>query len=364
VLYLLRVKSFSQSLLKAAGSRLAVNIYFWLVFLLMRADYAYTPLKATLTIVLYALLAMLFYTNNLLLVPRLLAKRKYQSYLGLYTLLVFVVASLYTGVLKWTMHYHPDITTGMISSLQVGTESAEWSFGSLMREMPLYFVALAISGAVFSMSWFVMNYQRLQKTMADTQKEHLQAELSFLKSQINPHFLFNTLNNLYALTAKKSDEAPETVAQLSAILRYFLYESNTPLVSSDKELEMMRAYIDLELLRISRKDQLRFSIETDRSYTIPPLLWVPLLENVFKHGTRFIADAYNISFRFTIKNGVLHISSRNTFKATELRDDAAATGIGLANLRKRLELLYPGRHTLEAQTEGPLFMTSLQIQLA
>ena len=338
------------------------NIYFWIALISTRLAYANTSLKVTLTAIIFALLGLLFYTNNLLLVPKLLAKKKYKLYFVLYAVLVLIVALLYTWTLKWTIHNHPDISAGMISPLTMVTETREMSVSALFREMLPYYLALFIAGALFAMSWFVMNYQGLQGRMEAAQKKHLEAELGFLKSQINPHFLFNTLNNLYALTVKKADEAPEIVAQLSAILRYFLYESNTPVVSSEKEKEMMQAYIDLELLRINQKNNMQFHIETDKPYTIPPLLWVPILENVFKHGTRFISDSYDIEYRFSIVDDVLSIQSRNTFK--QQAPGASTEGIGLNNLQKRLELLYSGRHKLDIAWQGQYFVTMLQIQLA
>ena len=339
------------------------NIYFWIVLISTRLDYSHTPLKVRLTAIIFSLLALLFYTNNLLLVPKLLAKKKYGLYFGLYAILVLIVALLYTFTLKWTIHNYPDIHAGMISPVIMQSESGEMTIRALFREMLPYYITLAIAGALFAMSWFVMNYQRLQGRMEVAQKKHLEAELSFLKSQINPHFLFNTLNNLYALTVKKADEAPEIVAQLSAILRYFLYESDTLLVSSEKEKEMMQAYIDLELLRINGKNNMNFHIETDKPYTIPPLLWVPVLENVFKHGTRFISESYDIEYSFSIAENVLSIHSRNTFKPGQERE-ATTEGIGLSNLQKRLELLYPGRYKLDISRQGQYFVTMLQIQLA
>jgi LytS/YehU family sensor histidine kinase len=356
------VKTAFQTLLDVAGGRVARNIYFWIILIWTRMDFAYTPLQAVLTGILFVLLAVLFYVNNLLLLPRILARKQRLKYVISYSVLVFVVAALYTWSLKWTMFHHPEIHSGMISPLLTEEETSSLSIRSLFNEMWSYYIWLYFVGAVFAMSWFVMNYQRMQRRMDAAQKEHLQAELGFLKSQINPHFLFNTLNNLYALTTKKSDQAPETVAQLSVILRYFLYDSNVALVSSEKEKEIMQAYIDLELLRISNRENLQFDIETDKTYSIPPLLWVPVLENVFKHGTRFISESYDVHFRFTILKNVIRVYSRNTFK--ERSDSNGSNGIGISNLRKRLDLLYPNRYVLDTKREGSYFELSMEIDLA
>ena len=346
-----------------AGNRVARNVYFWAALIFTRLDYKYTPVSAICSALLFVLLMALCYTNSLLLVPRLFSKKRYAPYLLLYAVLVLVIAVAYTGVLKWMLHTNPGITVGMVSPLTFDSVSGKLSAGSLLEEMLPYYGILFIVGCIFAMSWYVNNYQRLQHRLDLMDKKHLQTELQFLKNQINPHFLFNTLNNLYTLTIKKSDEAPEVVAQLSAILRYLLYESDSMAVSSEKEKEIMQAYIDLEMLRITEKRNLHFEIETDRQYSIPPLLWVPVLENVFKHGTRFISDAHAVDFRFTIKDAQLNIHSKNTFRHPDTSRPQEA-GIGLDNLRKRLQLLYPGRHQFSAGEDEHYYITALNVQLA
>lgn len=327
----------------------------------MRIDYQYTPLKVIFTGILFSMLALLFYTNNLLLIPRFLSKRRYKEYMLLYAGLVLVVTLLFTGTLKYIAHHCPDIKAWMVSPLIFGNSSPDLSITALIREARPYYFALFIAGGLFAMSWYVANYMELRKRMELTEKKHLQTELDFLRSQINPHFLFNTLNNLYTLTVYKSDHAPEIVERLSTILRYFLYDSNTTTISLEKEKEMMQAYIELELLRLTNKEGLRFVIQTDKPYVVPPLLWVPVLENAFKHSTRFIQDQYDLQFSFTIEQNMMRIYSKNTFKTAE---PPAIEGIGLANLRKRLELLYPGRYELRSGQEGDYYVTDVNIYLA
>lgn len=308
------MSGFYQSVMRFATGRVARNIYFWLLLIYTRLEFNYTPLKVLFTAILFALLMLLFYGNNLFLLPQLLSRKKYKAYWLSYSVLTFIVSLAYTWAIKWMIHHYPEIDTGMVSPLAMETETGLLTAGALLKESVSYFIILFIAGCIFAMSWYVMKYQRLEKEVEAIEKKHLQTELDFLKSQVNPHFLFNTLNNLYTLTLTKSDAAPDVVSKLAAILRYLLYESNEASVSFDKEKEIMQAYIDLELLRLSDKKHLHFDITADRSCKVPPLLWVPVLENVFKHGTRFISSEYFIDYSFRVKGEEIQIYSKNRFK--------------------------------------------------
>lgn len=331
----------------------------------MRSDYHYSRQELLFTTVIYMILALLFYTNNLLLIPRLLAKKRYLRYWVAYLILVTVTSFLYVLTYKTMLSGFPDCTIWKVSPLLSSMETGSISAGAFLNEQPFYFILLFIVGCIFAMSWYVMDYQRQQQVIETTQKKHLETELNFLKSQINPHFLFNTMNNLYTLTLKKSDRAPEIVFKLSGILRYLLYESNTTLVSFEKEKEMMQAYIDLELLRLSNKEQMHFEMTSDRNYEIPPLLWVPVLENIFKHGTDFISDAYLIDYRFSIRDNVVDIYSRNKYKINKTGTTGLKThhGIGTDNLLKRLALLFPGKFSATIGPEANFFITRIKINL-
>jgi two-component system LytT family sensor kinase len=215
---------------------------------------------------------------------------------------------------------------------------------------------------VFSLGWFMHDHTRQQKLLEAVQKKQMETELHFLKNQVNPHFLFNTLNNLYGLSLKNSDKGPDAILRLSSILRYMLYESNAQLVSFEREKEIMNAYIELELLRLPAGEDFHFNIEADRAYSIPPLLWLPVLENVFKHATRVIATHYFVDFRFVIKDNIVEIYSKNNYKAGA-KTNGDAGGIGLDNSRKRLALLYPGRHKIETGKDEEYYTVQIKIEL-
>jgi LytS/YehU family sensor histidine kinase len=187
-------------------------------------------------------------------------------------------------------------------------------------------------------------------------------ELAFLRNQLNPHFLFNTLNNLYGLALEKNENTPDSILKLSLILRYLVYESSLALVSFEKEKEIMHAYIELELLRLSDANNVSFFVTTDKDYSLPPLLWLPVLENIFKHGTRFITSELNIEYRCTAINDKLTIFSKNTFKPG-MKQEKNGGGVGLTTLKKRLALLYPAKHSMSTITEGNFYTTNIEIDL-
>jgi len=303
---------------------------------------------------------VLFYVNNLYLIPTFLVRRMRGLYVACYAGLSAAVAAAYLSVLKLVLIYIPTLHVGSVSPLVAGGETAAFTFGAFIGEWFEYFMWLFFAGCIFAMSWYVTDYPRQQRIIEETRKKQLEMELALLKSQVNPHFLFNTLNNLYALTVKKSDNAPEVVSRLSVILRYMLYESDTALVSFEREKEIMQAYIDLELLRLPNIAGMQFHMSADKEYQVPPLLWLPVLENVFKHGTRFISDLYFIEYRATIKEHILHIHSCNTFKQER---DTQNDGLGLRNLEQRLKLLFGTNFVLNRAIEGDRYITDIRTDL-
>ncbi len=208
-------------------------------------------------------------------------------------------------------------------------------------------------------------YQKNQLAQ-QLEKEKLTAELQLLKAQVHPHFLFNTLNNLYSLTLLKSDHAPEVVLKLSALLRYMLYECNAPQVPLDKEVRMMQDYVELEKLRYGSRLDLALNVRGDLAgMGIAPLLLLPFLENAFKHGASEQLDQAWIALDLNIKGSTLKMKLINGVSeaAPTLVTNPNAHGIGLQNVRKRLELLYPGRHELKIIRESETFMVMLSISL-
>jgi hypothetical protein len=191
------------------------------------------------------------------------------------------------------------------------------------------------------------------------------AELNFLKSQIHPHFLFNTLNNLYALSLVQSPQTPGVILGLSKILRYMLYECNTDQVSLRKDVEILNSYIALEKIRYEERLELNVNISIDSGMQqIAPLLLLPLVENAFKHGVSETEQCPWINIELKAKGDKLTFNVSNSKPETvPSKPELHYSKIGLANVRKRLELLYRGRHILEIYDEDDCFISVLNIEL-
>jgi len=354
-----------RNIAKISRGRLARNIYFWLfvaLFMYVLNDNAdqypktvYLGYKAVTT----CLLIIITYTNNLLLVPFLLVRKKYILYILSAIILMILISFGYVALFKNMLSIHPGIKIYEVSII-TSPVGPEWDMVTIADEIQTFMFAMFMWLIIFTLAWYANDYGRQEKLAKAAAAKQTEAELGMLRNQLNPHFLFNTLNNIYGLTLKKSDAAPETVLKLSSIMRYILYEADAPLMPFEKEKEIMQAYIDMELLRLPPGEDYTFNIEADRNYNIPPLLWLPVLENVFKHGTRVIADNYFINYSFAISKGIMHITAENNCKGTT----PTAGGLGLSNLRKRLEILYPGRHEIQVQQNETTYRIEVTVTLS
>lgn len=209
----------------------------------------------------------------------------------------------------------------------------------------------------FMIDWF--NAQKQKESLISRSRA---SELALLRSQINPHFLFNTLNNLYSLVYKKSDEAPNVVMKLSEIMRYMLYDANAEKVMLQKEVDYLRSFIELNELRLKEGKVTRFDVRGDCTHQlIPPMLLIPFVENAFKHGSKKAANPA-ILIRLECDGKGLEFEVINFFDAARAVNKDAAAGIGLDNVRKRLQLLYPGRHSLLVREEAGVFHVNLKIE--
>lgn len=208
-----------------------------------------------------------------------------------------------------------------------------------------------------TIKFFKMWYERKQAA--------LESELNFLKGQIHPHFLFNTLNNLYALTLAKSDQAPPIIVGLSEILRHMLYESKADTITLKRDVEIIESYLALEKIRYEERLDMNFTMsEHLEGYQIAPLLLLPLIENAFKHGTSEKVGKAWIVMDLTVKANKLKFKISNS-KPQQLPQDLERHKglIGLANVKKRLEILYPNAHDLKIFDEDDMFALILDINL-
>ena len=330
----------------------------------MNIDYKY-PLKwyILFTAIFNFLMMILSYVNNLWLVPRFLIKRKYIAYVVLTLSINYIIAFCVALNFNLMQYHFPKMYIGNVSYITTDVPVG-FTFKIMHEGAMNYYFFLITWICTFTMAWYIRDYGKQRKLVEAALKKQVETELSFLKNQLNPHFLFNTMNNLYGLAMKKSDSAPDAILKLSSILWYLLYESNVDDISFEKEKEVMQAYIGLELLRLTQKDNLHFSITADKDYNIPPLLWLPVLENVFKHGTRYISENHFIEYDFSIKDNTLRIYSKNEFRHMNGNENGdKASGIGLENLRKRLEILFKGRYIIHTNATDNFYTTEILIKL-
>jgi hypothetical protein len=198
-----------------------------------------------------------------------------------------------------------------------------------------------------------------QKLKTELMLEKQSGELALLRSQINPHFLFNTLNNIYSLVYKKSEDAPEAVMKMSSIMRYMLYDATTDSVLLEKEIEYLKSFIELEKLRLRQKDFVALNISGNvEGRTMAPMLLIPFVENAFKHGSRNVASP-GIRINLAIGFPEIRFEVRNHVRKNALNTKDQIGGIGLTNIRRRLKLLYPGRHQLDITTSEDEYHVTL-----
>ncbi|SEM13714.1 Histidine kinase [Aquimarina amphilecti] len=213
-----------------------------------------------------------------------------------------------------------------------------------------------------SFSFFKFYYNAQQRTLT-LEKEKIETELIQLRNQVHPHFLFNTLNTLYGLIIKKSNTAETAVLKLSKLMRYMLYEANTPKVSLKKEIEYLKNYVDLEKLRFDNSIDISFNSESDKDYKISPFLLIPFVENAFKHGTSSSNKSWIVINIFTKKKELILRVENSKFSSTNTQHDSIG-GIGFNNVKKRLQLLYPNKHSLKIEDNELSYEVILKLNLA
>jgi len=296
----------------------------------------------------YFLIALfIFYTNYFVVLPKFFKTKKFgKLWLAWILLLATGIAlrfnveeRLYRHLLG--IHNYPDETplTYYISD-------------------NIYFVGIYI--VISTVLWTADFWIKSEKEKNVLQKEVFDAELNLLKNQVNPHFLFNTLNNIYSLSFKKSDKAPESILKLSSLMRYMLKDSSEKKVLLSKELDYIKDFIDLQRLRYPNGGHINFLVSSDKeTYEIAPLLLIPFIENGFKHGETNNPD-FPLQISIAAENGRLQLFVKN-IKAKGNKDES--NGIGLVNVQKRLALLYPDSHELSIKEDEVNYICQLTIYL-
>jgi LytS/YehU family sensor histidine kinase len=295
---------------------------------------------------LQVLMAGCFYYNYLFLIPKYLLKKRLLLYFFL-LLSGFVAVALLNVAFSRTMY----------NFFEFRHSFSFWRAFSFTIYPTV--IACGLSTAIrITTEWF-----RNERQKKEMEAEKLQSELAFLKSQINPHFLFNTLNNICSLARKKADETEEAIIMLSGIMRYMLQDSRDERVNLGREVEYLKNFITLQRIRLPDTISIDLQVDGDpERITIEPLLLIPFVENAFKHGIGYqLPTSIRISLRVT-DNILIFRVENSIFK--QPGDTEPGSGIGLKNIRRRLELLYPGRHTLSVEDNGTTYISQLTLQFS
>ena len=268
----------------------------------------------------------LFYVNAYLLIPKYFHGKKRTRYF-----LLAISAWLLTGLIAQLIGY---LASPPPPGLHILT---------MRRSVPGLLILLASFGLGIS-----RENARLEKTQTEKENEHLRTELSFLRTQVNPHFMLNVLNSMVLLARKKSDLLEPVLMELARLMNYMLYDAGSEKISLEDEIGYLRAYIDLQMLRFGSDVKVRFQApENINGSCIEPMLLIPLVENAFKHGIGLVDDPVIFIDIVTEGHESLRMTVKNKYNPIVRRETRRPSGIGLANLNKRPGLIYPGAFELE-----------------
>jgi two-component system, LytTR family, sensor kinase len=335
-------------------NRVLQHVIFWVVhfvfYALLYASFEEQYEKAFVEEAMYLPVKILFtYFTLYYLLPRFLLRGDYASFFTWFLIVSFgagLIQRYIALTFDYPIYYPNDVT---------GSYFFYWPkiIKAFVGIYPVTFTAVAIKLLKY---WY--SNQKAQQILT---QEKLQAELKFLKTQIHPHFLFNTLNNLYALTLKKSERAPEMVLKLSELINYMLYECRSDEVSLNKEVKFIRNYVDIEKMRYGDKLDVDIRVSgdvTDRQ--IAPLILLPFVENCFKHGAS--EDLHQSWVKVTIDSHADHLVIKvENSKGENGNGKPREEGIGIHNVKRRLTLLYPGKHELKIINGEETFLVILSI---
>ncbi|REE80461.1 histidine kinase [Lutibacter oceani] len=336
------------------------HVIFWSIYFIFNTlrwgsyfdDYAYS-IKTNL--IGFPIHMTLCYLNIYIFMPLFVFKRKYLSYIGLLLSALFVML-----LVKFNLTYYlvsenvwPE-GTEVISKL-----TFNYSVDMMIGEL---YVITFVTAIKITMDWL-----KEHKRVTDLEKAQLETELLFLRSQISPHFFFNTLNNIYSLSLENSKKTPKIILRLSELMRYFLYETKKSKQSLEKEILCIQNYLDLERIRFDEQLEINMNISGNiKNKKIAPMLLLSFIENAFKHGANKNIGKIKIDIDFTVEKDFLYFKISNPIPAMPYikQKESITKGIGLINVKKRLALGYnKEEYELKINENNKLFVVNLKIKL-
>ncbi len=329
-----------------------LHVLFWILKLQLLVHELQSHKKTTSVLIYYdALIAVFFqalcvYLTIYLLVPRFFTRKKYLLFTV--TLLSVILATAWADVwlqghyMKWFFNpdHHPRYLISFIGH----------SIDSLIISL------------VFTLIVLIQYYYRREQKNKLLEKEKLETELNFLKAQVNPHFLFNALNSIYVLMEDDKQLAKSTLLKFSALLRYQLYDCSVELTTVEDEINFIRDYVDIEKIRNTNNLDVKLVLPAAVPYKlIAPLLLITFVENAFKHVSHFTGQTNSIRIEIVVSGNFLSLQVKNSYQ--EDISPVPESGIGLKNVKRRLELLYPSQHNLRVTQANNFFNVNLILTL-
>lgn len=333
----------------AKWKTILLHISFWLIIFsypfILHPDLLSNDTSALLSLFFYGLryiaLIGLFYLNAYVLIPELLYRKKYLTYIFTQLLSIAALSAIHIIFTKFFLsHSH------------------------------IHYIPVGFTIFTYIFIWACSTaYQMLRhkiktdKLSNEKERENLKTELSFLRSQVSPHFMFNVLNNMVSLARKRSDQLEPSLIKLSSLLRYMIYETDEEKKPLEKEIEYLQSFIDLQQQRFGNNIRINTSLQTENiDYDIEPMILIPFVENAFKHGVVWEDDAH-IDIELTVRNGMLSFFVKNKYDNSTQESKDKTSGIGLNNVKRRLQLLYDDKHVLHIDKIDGWFTVSLQLNL-
>ena len=329
-----------------------IHIFIWLFAIFANLPYSninqYSPpAQIVANIIGFLYLMVVFYLFYLVMVPLFLNKKKIDMFFGVSFLAVLIMPCFGYTILFLSRAFFE------------GTFQHFYRDYTLKMHMSGYFPVLtaAVFGSFFGV---IINWFKTMNQSAELDKQKLAVELDLLKSKLNPHFLFNTLNNIDALIHQNSEEASAALIRLSDMMRYLTYETSSDVVDLNREIEYIRNFIDLYRIRIKIPEDIVFNVNGDQNIMISPALFVPLIENVFKFAS-FRMKKPCVDIRLSTDNGIVVFEVSNYYEKNVNSRNTGHSGYGLINLKKRLDLAYSGKYQLIIEPDDLLYHVKLTI---
>jgi hypothetical protein len=308
---------------------------------IQKIDYIYT-------VIFHLPILIGVYINIIFFVPRFLEEKKYLYYL------IWVIITI-ACCTQFNIFFFDKLINYILPGYYF---ISYYGFFDILKFVVIYF---AVSSLLkFSKSWFLLS--DTNRRLSQLQKEKIETELKALKGQINPHFLFNSMNSIYSLALSRSEKTPEIILKLSDIMRYIIYEANTDFVDLSKEINYLNDYIDLQKLRTDNRATIKFEIVGSLDKVkVAPLLFFPLVENSFKHGVKGSTGKSFINIELLLDDASIRFTIENNLGLIDNVERKEYKGIGLDNVKKRLEMTYPDKHEFSIFKNEDTFKVELKI---